>query len=130
MIRVKVNMKPAERILEAHGLGKSGDVQRFVTSCIDRRITKYMPFRSGTLATKSKHVVSPTEIRIDGPSAAYQYHGKVMVGPPPKRVTDKNLRYDRSKHPLAGSFWDRRLMAAEGKQIAQEVQEYVRRRKQ
>lgn len=130
MIRVKVNMKPVERILEAHGLGKSGDVQRFATSCINRRITKYMPLRSGMLATKSKHIVSPTEILIDGPYAAYQYYGKVMVGVPPKQATNKDLRYDKTKHPLAGPFWDRRLMAAEGELIAQEIQEYVQRRKQ
>lgn len=130
MIRVKVNMKPVSRVLEAHGLGKSGDVQMFVTSCIDRRITKYMPYRASALSTKKKSIVSPTKIRIDGPYATYQYYGKVMVGTQPKRVTDKDLRYDRSKHPLAGPFWDRRLMAAEGELIAQEVQEYVRRRKQ
>jgi len=108
MIRVKVNMKPAERILEAHGLGKSGEVQRFVTSCIDRRITRYMPYRHGALSTKLKSIVSPTKIRIEGPYAAYQYYGKVMVGPPPKRVTDKDLQYTKTeKNPLAGPFWER-----------------------
>jgi len=126
--RIHVEMKPVSTIVSRLGLGKNGDVQRFVTNTINRRITRYMPYRSSALSTKLKHIKSPTEIEVLGPYARYQYFGKVMVGKPPKTVTDRPLNYDKTKSPLAGPFWDRRLMAAEGRQIASEVQRYVDRK--
>lgn len=127
--RINVEMKPVNTILTRLGVNKTGDVQMQVTNAVNRRITRYMPFRTGMLATKSKHINSPTEIEVAAPYARYQYYGKVMVGSAPKMVTDRDLNYDRTKNPLAGPFWDKRLMAAEGAQIAAEVQEYVNRRK-
>jgi hypothetical protein len=87
-----------------------------------------MPKQSGNLSTKLKIIKSPTEIEVLGPYARYQYYGKVMEGPAPRIVTDRDLQYDTSKHPLAGPFWDRRLMAAEGDAIASDVEEYVGRK--
>ena len=127
--RIKVEMKPVNTILTRLGVNKTGNVQRFVTSTINRRITRYMPFRAGVLATKLKYIKSPTEIEVLGPYARYQYYGKVMVGKAPKTVTDRDLKYDKTENPQAGPFWDKRLMAAEGRQIAAEVQKYVDRRK-
>ena len=101
---VKVEMKPAGTILARLGLNETGDVQRFTTNTINRRITRYMPFRSGALATKLKHIGSPTEIEVLGPYAKYQYYGTVMIGKAPKTVTDRNLDYDRTKNPKAGPF--------------------------
>lgn len=126
--KIHVKMKPVSTIVNRLGLGKDGDVQRFVTNTINRRITRYMPYRSSALSTKLKHVKSPTEIEVLGPYARYQYFGKVMVGQPPKMLTNQPLNYDKTKNPLAGPFWDRRLMAAEGKRIAAEVQRYVDRK--
>jgi len=126
--KIHVEMKPISTIVNRLGLGKDGNVQRFVTNTVNRRITRYMPFRSGALATKLKHIKSSTEIEVLGPYARYQYYGKVMVGKAPKTVIDQPLNYDKTKHPLAGPFWDRRLMADEGAQIAAEVQRYVDRK--
>lgn len=133
--RIKVEMKPVNTILTRLGVNKTGDVQSFVTSTINRRITRYMPYRTGVLSAKSKYIKDPTEIEVAAPYARYQYYGKVMVGKVPKVATDKDLNYTRPVdgrghgNPLAGPFWDKRLMAAEGRQIAAEVQEYVGRRK-
>lgn len=129
MIRVRVKMKPVNTILTRMGVKPDGDVQMFVTNTVNRRITRYMPFRSGALATKLKHIKSATEIEVLGPYARYQYYGKVMEGPAPKAVTDRDLKYDKTKNPLAGPFWDRRLIANEGAQIAGEVRRYVSGRK-
>lgn len=126
---VKVEMRPVNVILNRLGVGADGDVQMQVTRIINQRITRYMPYRTGVLATKLKHIKSPTEIEVLGPYAGYQYFGKVMVGPPPKVVTDRDLVYTKTKNPLAGPFWDRRMMQAEGKQIANEIQRYVDRRR-
>lgn len=125
--KVRVEMKPVGVILARLGIDKNGRVQRFLTETVNRRITRYMPFRTGVLATKLKFVSSPTEITVNGPYARYQYYGKVMVGKPPKQVTDIDLNYDKTKHPNAGPFWDRRMMAAEKDVIVREVQAYVKR---
>lgn len=146
---VKVNMKPVSVIVTRLGVGKTGGVQKFVTNTINRRLTRYMPYRTGNLSTKLKFVKSPTEIEVLGPYARYQYYGKVMVnantGKGPAlipgvgyrykkgtilKVTDKPLDQEpRSQgNDRAGPFWDRRMMAAEKDAIAAEVQAYVRRK--
>lgn len=125
--KVKLEMKPIATILARLGIDKNGRVQRFLTETVNRRITRYMPFRTGVLATKLKFVSSPTEITVNGPYARYQYYGKVMVGKPPKQVTDTDLTYDKAKHPNAGPFWDRRLMAAEKDVILREVGACIKR---
>lgn len=146
--RIKVDMKPVNAVLARLGVDKTGDVQRYVTNAINRRITRYMPFRTGVLSTKLKLVKGPAEIEVLGPYACYQYYGKVMVnaetGKGPAyipgvgyrfrsgavlKATDRDLQYDKTKNPNAGPYWDRRMMAAEGGQIAAEVQDYVNRRK-
>lgn len=129
MIRVRVKMKPVNTILTRMGVKPDGDVQMFVTNTVNRRITRYMPFRSGALSTKLKHIKSATEIEVLGPYARYQYYGKAMEGPAPKVVTDRDLKYDKTKNPLAGPFWDRRMIANEGAQIADEARRYVSGRK-
>lgn len=126
--KITVKMDPVNTILKRLGVDGDGDVQQQVTGIINHRMTRYMPFRTGVLATKLKHIKSPTEIEVLGPYARYQYYGKVMVGPPPKTVTDRDLQYTKTKNPLAGPKWDERMMAAEGKQIATEIQEYVDRK--
>ena len=45
-----------------------------------------------------------------------------------KVVSDREIEYDKTKNPQAGPFWDRRLMAAEGEAMRQELQDYVDRR--
>lgn len=126
--RIHVEMKPVNTILTRLGVNKTGDVQMFLTNTVNRRITRYMPYRSSALSTKLKFIKSPTEIEVLGPYARYQYYGKIMVGKPPKTVTDRPLKYDKTKHLMAGPLWDRRMMAAEGAQIKAEVQEYVDRK--
>ncbi len=148
--RIKVEMKPVNTIVTRLGVGRDGDVQRHVTSEISRRITRYMPYRSGALATKLKLVTGPNEITVLGPYARYMYYGEVMVDPVtgaagfldkdgqwksrknvPKVRSGRPIKYNTGPHghPLAGPKWDKRLMAAEGKQIAAETQAYVRRKK-
>lgn len=145
--RVKVSMKPVNTILTRLGVDKTGDVQMQTTNIINKRITRYMPFRSGALATKLKFIKSPTEIEVLGPYARVQYYGEIMVDPVtraagfkdkdgqwksrkgvPKVRSGRQMNYSKHKNPLAGPFWDRRLMATEGKQIAAEVQRYVDRK--
>lgn len=128
--RISVNMRPVNRILKAKGLTAGGDVQRFHTANVLRRIVKYMPYREGMLIkqTVAANPVSKPYIVSPGPAARYLYYGKVMIGKAPKVVTDKSLVYTKSKNPLAGPFWDRRLKAAEGRVLQADLQKYVNRK--
>ena len=146
--KIKLQMKPVDTIVNRLGLGSNGDVQMQATRIINQRITRYMPFRTGVLATKSKYIKSPTEIEVLSPYARYMYYGEVMVDPVtraagfkdkdgqwksrkdvPKVRSGRPIEYDRTtKHPNAGPFWDKRMMAAEGGQIAAEIQTYVDRK--
>lgn len=144
---IKVEMKPVNTVLARLGVKPGGDVQTFLTNTINKRMTDYMPFRTGYLATKAKFVKSTTEIEVLAPYARVMYYGKKMVnaatGKGPAlipgvgyryrkgtvlKVTDQPMDFDTTKNPKVGPLWDRHMMAAEGKEIAQEVEEYARRR--
>lgn len=144
-MKVKIEMNPANQIITRLGLNKNGDVQKQATAIINHRITRYMPYKTGVLATKKKFMSGPAEITVLGPYAKYQYYGELMVDHitgsawSPKygwKVrTGIPLNYHRPGHgengtgnPLAGPLWDKRLMAAEGAQIVNEIQEYVDRK--
>ena len=146
-MRVKVDMRPFDQIFARLGLDERGDVQEKLTAAINQRITRYMPYRTGNLSTKKKRMISPTEILVDEVYAQYQYYGEVMVDPVtraagfrdkdgqwksrkgvPKVKSDRAINYDMTKHPNAGPFWDKRLMAAEGAQILSDIQAYVDRK--
>jgi len=145
---IKVDMAPVKTILDRLGVNAKGDVQRFHTANVRRRIQRYMPYRSGA-TIKLMIVQSPADepfIHVDVPYARMLYYGKVMVDPKtgaagfltangwrsrkgvPKVKSNRDIRYDKTKNPRAGPFWDRRLVAAEGAQMTAELQEYVRRR--
>lgn len=145
--RIKVEMKPIGTILTRLGIDKTGDVQMQLTRIINKRITRYMPYRTGNLSTKFKYIKSPTEIEVIAPYARPMYYGKVMVnaktGKGPAlipgvgyrykkgtvlKVTARDMKFDKTKHPQAGPFWDRRMMAAEKDAIVSDIQAYVRRK--
>ena len=71
--------------------------------------------------------INKPEIVTDTPYARYLYYGKVMVGKAPKRLTNIDLKYTKTKNPLAGPFWDRALSAAEGQAMAQDLQNRINR---
>lgn len=146
--QVQVDMKPVRQIMKRLGIDARGDVQRFHTANVRRRIQRYMPYRSGA-TIKLMIVQSPVEepfIHVNVPYARMLYYGKVMVDPEtglagfltpngwrsrkgvPKVASGRDIQYDKTKNPKAGPFWDRRLVAAEGAQMAAELQAYVRRR--
>lgn len=128
--RVKVDTRPVNAILKAKGLTVDGDVQRFHTANVLRRIVKFMPYRTGATIklTQTQTVVNEPRIITAAPHAKYIYFGKVMVGDPPKQVTDRDLQYTKTKNPQAGPYWDRALVAAEGAAMRNDLQRYVNRK--
>lgn len=145
---IKVDMKPVESVMNGLGVTARGDVQKFHTANVRRRIQKYMPYRSGA-TIKLMVVQSPADdpfIHVDVPYARMLYYGKVMVDPKThtsgfltengwrsrkgvkKVVSGRDIEYDKTKNPQAGPHWDRRLIAAEGEAMRRDLQEYVNRR--
>ena len=137
---IKVDMAPVGQVMKRLGVTAQGDVQRFHTANVRRRIQRYMPYRSGA-TIKLMIAQSPADepfIHVNAPYAHFLYMGNVWIYPPtgstwaPKYAakveTDRKLTYDKTKNPQAGPFWDRRLMAAEGPAMRQDLQNYVNRR--
>lgn len=130
--RVAVELRPVREIIRKKGLMPGGAVQRQHTANVLRRIVRYLPYRSGETIKQTiiQTDINRPEIVTRSPYAKYIYYGKVMVGKAPKRVTERPLKYIRTeKSPLAGPRWDRRLVSAEGKLLARELQDYLDRRK-
>lgn len=128
--KITLDMKPVNQILKAKGLTAGGDVQRFHTQNVLRRIQKYMPYRTGATI---KTMIAQTDINkpyivTDTPYAKYLYYGKAMAGRAPRSVTNRDLVYTKTKNPQAGPFWDRALVASEGAVIQRELQAYIDKR--
>ena len=101
------------------GVGELGDVQRFVTQEVFRRIRPYLPLREGDLRASAR-VEGPTTIRVDTPYARAQFFGVTREGVP--------FDYEPTGAKV-GSHWDRRLAADEGRAIAAKATAYARRRR-
>lgn len=127
--KIKLQMNPVNQIIQDKGLAPNGVVQKHLTFEVNRRIGRYMPHLTGALETKLKRVVSSTQIKIEGPYARHQYYGEVMEGKPPMHPTGRSLKYTKTFNTEAGPFWDRRMMAAEGAQIAADLQEFIKLRR-
>ena len=139
-------MNPISKNLRDKGLDESGDVQRIHTMNVLRRIQTYIPYRSGApikLMIVQTDVSKP-EIVLDVPYGKFLYYGMLMVDPVtgaagfrdadgqwkswtkrPKVKSDRPITYTKTKNPLAGPFWDRRLTAAEGKAMQADLQRYI-----
>lgn len=126
-MKLRLDIPSAAVLADRKGFGPDGHVQKFHTANVNRQIGKYMPHLTGALETKLK-IVRGTKIIVLGPYAKYQYHGKVMVGPAPKVLTDRDLEYTKTFNPQAGPYWDRALVAAEGDSLVDDVQRYINRR--
>ena len=147
---VYLQMKRPKSIIRGLGLGVDGDVQRFHTANVLKRIKRYMPFQSGYLykLTVAQTIVSRPVIITQAPQAEYLFEGKKMVnaktgkgpgvipgiGPRYRKGTvlkrtETPLEYFKGKNPNAGPRWDQALSAAEGKAMAADIQRYLARRK-
>lgn len=147
-MKVKMVLPTASKIVRAKGLGAGGAVQMFHTQNVLRRIKRYMPFVSGAtykIAVLQTNIKDPF-IVTDVPYGQYLYRGKVMVnsktGKGPANIpgigyryrkgtilmpTDRDLKYNQTKNPLAGPYWDRTLVACEGLALVSDLQKFINR---
>lgn len=149
-MKVKIVLPKANQLIRSKGLGADGAVQMFHTQNVLRRVKRYMPFVSGATY---KITVLQTDIKkpfivTDVPYGQYLYRGKAMVnsktGKGPANIpgvgyryrkgtilmpTGRDLKYNQTKNPMAGPFWDRTLVALEGRAMVDDLQRYIDRRK-
>lgn len=119
-----VKIKPTSVIKARLGINPDGRVQKYFTKRCADYMDKYVPFDEGILA---QYRIEDNFIIYgdngSNPYAKYQYYGMRQDGThqinPDKR--------DRSKHPLATSYWDKKMVSAEIQDLVKEVQDYINR---
>lgn len=75
--------------------GQYDRAQKWLDNQVLTDCTPLVPFRDGDLRKSGilGTEIGSGEVCWDSPYARYQYYGKVMVGSPPKEVTDIDLQY-------------------------------------
>lgn len=103
--------------------------QKFVDSECIRLMIPYTPMLNGQLMQSATRgtIIGSGVIKYNSPYARYQYYGKLMVSSitglayagkgESKILTDKDLHYNKSKHPRAGKLWLERMKADRKEQI-------------
>lgn len=134
----RLEIQPINKIKQKRGMQDNGEVQKFIDQECIRCMAPYTPFLSGmleksaTLGTK----IGSGEIRQNTPYARYLYYGKLMVSSltgsswsrgEKKVLTDKDLKYNKSGHPLAGKMWFERMKADHKKSILKGAQQIANR---
>jgi len=115
---ITINMDNTQRILARRGLESGGKCQKWMTHEIRRLSDPYVPFQTNIL--KNDTVEEGEDyILYNTPYARYQWGGLVMVGAPPKQVTDKPLTYNGA--PKRGKKWVLRAWADNGNDIVRGV---------
>lgn len=109
---MSIVLKPTSQIKTKLGIEPNGRVQKFFTNTCYKHMDKYVPYKEGNLRTIVD--IQDDSITYESPYAKYQYYGISKSGNP--------LVY---KTPGTGSFWDKRMVSAEMKNVVKEVQDYI-----
>lgn len=139
----KVKMNPAYQIIREHGLDENGSATERLRSTVDRFCDPYIPFASGGLKGK-KTYPNKHSIKYVSPYAHYHYKGKMYISPKlgvsgivlkngkwwspkgeKKKATSTKLQYNGA--PKRGPEWDKRMMNDRGKEVCQDVENFIKR---
>lgn len=127
-MKVTVKLSSANQIINRTGFNKGGRVQQFWTTSVSRHLAPYLPFANansvGMALTRGTNYKTGL-IEVVLPYARYLYYGKVMIGPAPKKVTNKDLQYTRQARPMAGPYWERRMLSENKKTLMKELYKFV-----
>lgn len=122
---ISVKLDGIDKIIKRHGLDKDGEIIGKIRDEVARQSDPYVPMQIGGHGTLKAGIRYPNNhsIKYIAPYARYQYYGKVMVGSPPKKVTNKNLKY--SGAPKRGARWTTRMWADKGESILKKIEKYI-----
>lgn len=133
-----LDMKPTAEMLKSHGLGKYGEIQKFVDSECLRVMSPYTPMLSGMMekSATAGTVIGSGAIEYNSPYARFQYYGNVMIYEPTgstwaplggkKVVVDRKLVHNTSRHPKAGPYWFDRAIQDHKEEILEGAQKIAR----
>ena len=132
-------LKPTSQIKARLGIEPNGRVHKFFTQTCYKHMDKYVPLRYGDL--RSNVHIESNKIVYQSPYAHYMYIGTMYKIPntdksafwsadygfwaPPnvkKEPTNRKLKYHTSG---TGSFWDKRMISAEMREVVKEVEQYI-----
>lgn len=117
---VKTRLPNSMQTRQILGVDNRGAIQDFVTNEIMKRIVPYIPKLSGELRA-SLQKDSSILLSVKSSYARVQFFGVTKSGRP--------FNYSPLGGAKAGSHWDRRLVADEGKQIVAAANKFVRSRR-
>ena len=128
----KIN--PVKLIMNKHGLGDMREVQKYIDNECIKLMSPYTPFLTGNLEKSAirNTVIGSGRITQNTPYARYLYYGEVYgpnlpirngkisfnpedgpiekwVSPKKKYPTGRDIKYNKSGHPLAGKLWFERM---------------------
>lgn len=121
-VKVNANISTAA-ILKKRGLGRDFSARRHLANTVRRLSDSYVPMQQGTLKNTAQIDADAKSIIYGQPYARYQYHGKLMIGRAPKRLT--NIDLDHHGAPMRGPFWDKRMMQARGNEVIDDLARFV-----
>lgn len=113
----------------------SDDVRKYANTRLHAYCSPYVPMDSGALDQTVN--ITPEYVHYKSPYAHFQWEGKVFVDgrgstyakrSTSKHATGRNLRYAKDKHPLATAHWERAMAVAKGDQLAEDIEEYIKRK--
>ena len=113
-------LKPANVIEAKLGISANGKAQKYFVERVAIHSDKYVPMDEGNLRD---YKIEGPYIFYEQPYARYQYYGVREDGTHKINPANRN----RTKHPLATSYWDRVMWSAEKPVIEREVQNFVNR---
>lgn len=106
-----------ETIKQKIGIDVNGDGQKFFTNTCYNRMDKYVPKDTDNL--RRVVTITPNSITYEMPYAEYQYRGMRADGT--RVVTNYTT-------PGTGSYWDKKMVTAEGDEVVEELQKFINRR--
>jgi hypothetical protein len=105
-MKIKVELNPLQTIFVSLGIQERGRAQLYLANEATRRMSKYVPFRTGKL--RDTVDIQPNFVTYLMPYARRQY-------------------YTNKGRGITGRWWRQKMMTAEGSQLIADVQNYVSR---
>lgn len=132
---VKLTMPSFDEEIKDQGFNRTGDVQQYATQRAEFRMRRHVPKGdTGLLGDNVK--IGDDYVEYESEYSRYQYFGILYVDPETgssyarkdvKKVpTGINLNY--SGAPQRGAFWDEKMIADQGDQYFEDIQDYVDKR--
>ena len=127
--KVRIQLDDTQKILLRRHMGTNGKAGLFFAKKVKQMADPYVPFGDGPMKSAAFVSRHGQVVQIVYPViySRYHWHGKVMVGRAPKRVTNKDMVYRNGSK--RGPHWVTRMWADRGYEIVRAVAGYTGGRK-